>query len=185
MKRILLLMALVLVCAMPLPSFAQLARVSSVHAKHVTETSAIITWHSIPRAHFYKVRLENTNGEKIKLWSLVHDHTKKINSSLNLLTTNTSYQVNVRACKTKHYCGKWSTATTFTTDAAVTQQDLQAPVEPTPTMSYDCSTNSYNCSNFSTHADAQAAFDYCQSQGAGDIYDLDRDGNGFACESLD
>ncbi|GAG83978.1 unnamed protein product, partial [marine sediment metagenome] len=44
--------------------------------------------------------------------------------------------------------------------------------------------NLYNCSDFSTQAAAQACYDYCISQGAGDIHDLDRDNDGIACESL-
>lgn len=48
----------------------------------------------------------------------------------------------------------------------------------------NCSGNLYNCSDFSTHADAQACFAYCQSAGAGDIHRLDSDSDGIACESL-
>src|SRR3972149_12031392 len=46
---------------------------------------------------------------------------------------------------------------------------------------YDCSSDVYNCGNFTTQAEAQAVFDYC---GPGDIHQLDADGNGEACESL-
>ncbi|MEM9775727.1 MAG: excalibur calcium-binding domain-containing protein [Chloroflexota bacterium] len=55
---------------------------------------------------------------------------------------------------------------------------------PTPSVSFVCSSNFYNCSDFSTQAAAQQVYDYCQAQGAGDIHRLDRDGNGIACESL-
>jgi Excalibur calcium-binding domain len=37
-----------------------------------------------------------------------------------------------------------------------------------------------NCSDFSTQAEAQAFF---ESAGLGDPYDLDRDGDGMACEA--
>jgi hypothetical protein len=47
-----------------------------------------------------------------------------------------------------------------------------------------CSSNIMDCSNFDTHATAQTCFDYCKSQGAGDIHELDADGNGLACEQL-
>lgn len=47
-----------------------------------------------------------------------------------------------------------------------------------------CDSDRYNCSDFSTHAAAQACFDYCVSLGRGDIHKLDRDNNGVACESL-
>ena len=46
---------------------------------------------------------------------------------------------------------------------------------------YDCSSDVYNCGNFTTRAEAQAVFDYC---GPGDIHQLDADGNGEACEGL-
>ena len=49
---------------------------------------------------------------------------------------------------------------------------------------YDCSGNIYNCADFNTHAEAQEVFEYCKSQGKGDIHRLDRDDDGLACESL-
>jgi hypothetical protein len=50
-----------------------------------------------------------------------------------------------------------------------------------------CSGDLYNCtlSDFPTHAQAQACYDYCISQSAGDIHRLDgNDNDGLACESL-
>lgn len=55
---------------------------------------------------------------------------------------------------------------------------------PTPTPVCDCSGNVYNCSDFTTQAQAQACYEYCIAQGCGDIHDLDRDNDGLACESL-
>src|SRR3990172_823703 len=46
-----------------------------------------------------------------------------------------------------------------------------------------CSGDIYNCSDFSSHASAQACFSYCLDQGAGDIHRLDRDNDGSACEN--
>ena len=51
-------------------------------------------------------------------------------------------------------------------------------------LDYECSSNTYNCGDFDTQAEAQAVYDYCDQQGAGDIHQLDGDGNGKACESL-
>ena len=48
----------------------------------------------------------------------------------------------------------------------------------------NCTEDVYNCGNFTTQAEAQIIFDYCKSQGAGDIHRLDADGNGKACEGL-
>ena len=63
-----------------------------------------------------------------------------------------------------------------------------APVptaRPTPTTPpYDCSSDLYNCSDFSTRVQAQTCYDYCIAGGYGDVHDLDRDNDGIACEEL-
>lgn len=46
-----------------------------------------------------------------------------------------------------------------------------------------CSGDTLNCSDFAGHNSAQACYNYCVSIGVGDIHNLDRDGNGLACES--
>ena len=48
---------------------------------------------------------------------------------------------------------------------------------------YACSDNIYNCADFTTQAEAQAVFDYCNPT-AGDVHRLDNDGDGVVCESL-
>jgi len=45
-----------------------------------------------------------------------------------------------------------------------------------------CAGDTLNCSDFSSHSAAQACYNYCISQGAGDIHRLDRDHDGSACE---
>ena len=50
--------------------------------------------------------------------------------------------------------------------------------------SYDCSSDVYNCGDFTTQAEAQEVYDYCSGQGAGDVHNLDNDGDGEVCESL-
>ena len=55
--------------------------------------------------------------------------------------------------------------------------------EPNPN-GYNCSSDVYNCANFTTQSEAQYVFDYCEQQGKGDIHNLDGDGNGKACEGL-
>ena len=57
------------------------------------------------------------------------------------------------------------------------------PTSPSPPVC-DCSGNIYNCSDFSTHAEAQACYEYCKSLGRGDVHRLDGDDDGIACESL-
>ncbi len=46
-----------------------------------------------------------------------------------------------------------------------------------------CSRNAYNCSDFSTHAEAQAVYEYCGGV-TNDVHGLDRDKDGSACETL-
>lgn len=48
---------------------------------------------------------------------------------------------------------------------------------------WTCTQNSYNCSDFSTHAEAQSAYEACGGS-ANDVHRLDNDGDGVACESL-
>lgn len=56
-----------------------------------------------------------------------------------------------------------------------------SPALPAVRGSYECGRNAYNCSDFSSRADAQAALESC---GPLDIHKLDSDGDGEACESL-
>jgi len=46
---------------------------------------------------------------------------------------------------------------------------------------YDCSSDVYNCGDFTTQSEAQAVFNYC---GPEDVHRLDNDGDGVVCESL-
>jgi len=54
------------------------------------------------------------------------------------------------------------------------KQDTSAGTE------YNCESDTYNCGDFLTQAEAQEVFEYCGD----DIHRLDADDNGFACESL-
>lgn len=47
--------------------------------------------------------------------------------------------------------------------------------------SINCSSDEYNCGDFSSQVEAQDVFEACSP---GDVHQLDRDGNGVACESL-
>lgn len=68
------------------------------------------------------------------------------------------------------------------------------PPAPTPTYTptatqrpaapCDCYGPDLNCTDFSTHTSAQACFNFCWSLGLGDVFGLDSDGDGVACESL-
>lgn len=70
-----------------------------------------------------------------------------------------------------------------------TTPEPTAATAPTPPPSsnepakYDCSGNKYNCTNFKTQKEAQAAFDFCGGV-KNDIHKLDSNKDGQACESL-
>jgi len=57
------------------------------------------------------------------------------------------------------------------------KQDTPASTE------YNCESDTYNCGDFSTQAEAQEVFEYCGGV-QNDVHGLDADGNGLACESL-
>jgi len=56
---------------------------------------------------------------------------------------------------------------------------------PPPVQSVNCSCqfDTLNCENFSDWYDAQSCMDKCVSMGKGDIYRLDHDNDGIACEN--
>ena len=55
--------------------------------------------------------------------------------------------------------------------------------EPPPARNCYCGSNTYNCDDFSTHAEAQRLFECCGGV-RNDVHQLDRDGDGSACETL-
>jgi hypothetical protein len=55
---------------------------------------------------------------------------------------------------------------------------------PAGSGTYNCDTDTYNCADFETQAEAQAVYDYCDGLGFGDVHRLDADGDGVVCESL-
>ena len=54
---------------------------------------------------------------------------------------------------------------------------------PDSDTEYTCSSNTYNCPDFTSHAEAQALFEKCGGT-ENDVHQLDRDKDGVACESL-
>jgi micrococcal nuclease len=61
----------------------------------------------------------------------------------------------------------------------------ESPAEPPASTPGNiiCSTNTYNCSDFATHAEAQNVFEKCGGVN-NDVHKLDNDSDGIACESL-
>ena len=74
--------------------------------------------------------------------------------------------------------------TAFTTSRASESISESPDFKPIVSMSYECTKDFYNCYDFETQADAQRIFELCGNASGFDIHDLDRDGDGVACESL-
>jgi len=69
-------------------------------------------------------------------------------------------------------------------------EEAPVPVKTVPTSTpvgnnsgYICSSNTYNCTDFKTHTEAQSAYEACGGV-SNDIHKLDADHDGEACESL-
>lgn len=74
---------------------------------------------------------------------------------------------------------------TPTQTATATATQTQTPTATVPVGApCPCHADVRNCSDFATQPQAQACFDWCISQGAGDIHRLDADHDGEACETL-
>lgn len=65
-----------------------------------------------------------------------------------------------------------------------THTPTATPTATVPTGPCPCNADTRNCSDFGSQASAQTCYDWCVSQGAGDIHRLDFDHDGEACESL-
>ena len=68
-----------------------------------------------------------------------------------------------------------------TIPTATTQPTATTTPTPSPCS---CAGNLYNCSDFNTHAAAQACYEHCLTITGRDIHRLDTDKDGIACESL-
>lgn len=77
------------------------------------------------------------------------------------------------------------TTAALPTDPPTPQPTLttEPTTAPSPTPICNCTTNTYDCSDFTTQSQAQACYDTCFPT-AGDIHFLDSNSDGRACESL-
>jgi micrococcal nuclease len=82
--------------------------------------------------------------------------------------------------------GALPTATSQPQPTQPPSQPTQPPSQPTqpPSAPCDCYGPDLDCGDFSTHNQAQACFDHCRALGLGDVFRLDGNGDGSACESL-
>lgn len=80
----------------------------------------------------------------------------------------------------------YSTNTPFSLLSTSTLESIQ-PTTPPQIAVCACTGVDYDCkiSDFATHAAAQACYEYCKSQGYGDVHKIDgNDQDGLACENL-
>ena len=72
---------------------------------------------------------------------------------------------------------------TATNTPAPTATNTLTATNP-PSGSCNCTGPDLDCTDFSSHAQAQSCFNYCVDLGYGDVFGLDRDNDGVACETL-
>lgn len=135
-----------------------------------------ISWDKVNKAKYYRIKLYKKNGKIIKKWK------KRKKNSVNIykyLKANKKYKFKVRACRKKN-CSTWSKYRAFNTkdyfddDNSNVDEDL---------ISLSCVLDLYNCSDFSTHEQAQSMYEKCLNEIGYDIHRLDGDNDGAACES--
>jgi len=69
------------------------------------------------------------------------------------------------------------TLTPTITNTSLPPTDTRVPV-------CNCKGPRLTCNNFPSQTRAQQCFEYCRSMGFGDVFGLDKNGNGLACEGL-
>ena len=81
--------------------------------------------------------------------------------------------------------GLWSpTATPESTSTPTPTETPDHTATPTLEPACDCEGETLSCNNFDKQSQAQACFAYCQATGFGDIFNMDKNENGEACEGL-
>jgi hypothetical protein len=68
--------------------------------------------------------------------------------------------------------------------SAKTEAREEARTEARDVAGVFCGANIYNCSDFSTHAEAQNVYESCLQSTGEDVHGLDGDDDGSACEDL-
>ena len=91
----------------------------------------------------------------------------------------------VAGCYTNKKTGEYHCHGGAKTKSAKTEAKSSARVNAnTVAKGMECASNLYNCSDFSSHSQAQGVYESCLQQVGDDVHDLDRDNDGVACESL-
>jgi endonuclease YncB( thermonuclease family) len=72
---------------------------------------------------------------------------------------------------------------TFTITLTPTITNTPRPVTATAVGPCSCTNRRLSCNSFSSQRRAQECFEFCWNQGYGDIFGLDKNGNGVACDN--
>jgi hypothetical protein len=72
---------------------------------------------------------------------------------------------------------------TFTITLTPTITNTPRPVTATPVGPCSCLGPRLTCNSFNNQRRAQQCFEFCWQQGYGDIFGLDKNGNGIACDN--
>jgi endonuclease YncB( thermonuclease family) len=72
---------------------------------------------------------------------------------------------------------------TFTVTLTPTITNTPVPVTATPVGPCNCLGRRLTCNSFRNQRSAQQCFEFCWNQGYGDIFGLDKNGNGVACDN--
>lgn len=130
---------------------------------------------------------ENNRGlwEGCPITSIEYPTTTTIIQVVSPPTTTTTVVPSTTTTTTTTITTTTTTITTTTTTTALPPTTTTTTTLPTTTTTREiiCSHNTYNCSDFSTHAEAQEAFEFCGGIN-NDVHWLDGDDDGVACESL-
>lgn len=108
----------------------------------------------------------------------------RFNAAYPNLTCQTNL-VEAESASATGLLGMWESTPTAT--ATETPTPTATPEEsPTPTSPPPCSCAAKNvsCNSFSSQSKAQACFEYCKDEGFGDIFGIDKNNNGLACEGM-
>lgn len=155
--------------------------VSNVSAGSITTTGATVTWDSADLASSYIFYYGADSSSLSKVTGFIDT-----SYVLTGLTANTSYYYQVRA-KNSLGSGAKSTIDSFMTEAEPVEDTNDSGDTGDSGDTNDdiiCSSDVYNCSDFSTQAEAQNVHDQCMAEVGTDIHGLDSDDDGEACESL-
>lgn len=125
---------------------------------------------------FYNFIFPNTSPAK-DVEGIINSKTRTINIVVNTpAPTNTK----IPAPTATNIIIELSTATPTDVPIEIAPTEIVSTEVPEllpTTPACDCSADIYNCSDVPV-----GCFDYCLQLGVGDVYNLDRDSDGYACE---